>query len=59
MTYSLETTRSYAINLFSCNFSNSDNLLVSTLTSFGSTCSLILDRNKYYVGNNGCNPNKS
>ncbi len=52
----LEATKSCAINLISCNFSNSNSWLVSIITCCGFMFSLGLDGNKYYVGNNGCNP---
>ncbi len=53
----LAMTRSYVINLFTYNFYNFDNWLVSALTSVGSTCSPSLDGNIwYFVGKNGCNP---
>ncbi len=52
----LEAIRSYAINLFSYSFSNSNNQLVKTLTSCGFLFSPSLNGNKYFVGSNGCNP---
>jgi len=52
----LEVIKSYAINLFYYNYSNLDNMFVRTLTGCGSLFSPGLDGNRYYVGNNGCNP---
>jgi hypothetical protein len=52
----LKTTKSYAINMFSCSFSNSDSRLVKIVTCCGSFLSRGLNGNKYFVGNNGCNP---
>ncbi len=51
----LKTIGSCAINLFSYN-SNPNSLLIKILTGFGSTRSLSLDGNMYFVSNNECNP---
>ncbi len=52
----LEVTRSCAINLLSCSFSNSNNQLVRTLRGCGFMFSPSLDGNKYSIGSNGCSP---
>jgi hypothetical protein len=44
------------MNLFSCSFSSLDSRLVKTFTNCGYLSSLALNGNKYFVGNNGCNP---
>jgi hypothetical protein len=51
----LKVTKSYAINMFSCSFFNSNSQLVKTLIGCGSLLSPGLDGNKYFVDNNGCN----
>ncbi len=49
-------TKSCAINMFSCSLFNSNSQSVQTSTCCGSLLSPSLNGNKYFIGNNRCNP---